>query len=178
MKPFPYDPKPFPYEPCYVIKNPEPPTTSFSCYVIVTCRSMLWTLLTIVSTLLVVASVITPKWLVGRPNWIGLRSRSWNNTYHTNNNENTYNPTIGIFNRCTRIPQYGYKDHCATYVTGFDMPSDDFSNFWKSSLIFFGISGVLLGFTMITAVLSLCVRALCKKSIFTLSGLIQSIAGN
>ena len=148
------------------------------CYVIVTCRSLLWTLLTLAATLVVVASIITPQWLVGRPRWIGLRSEKFNGSVY-DNADRTYNPTIGIFNRCTKVHHFGgmQSDSCATYITGFDMPSSDFPDFWKSALIFFIIAVVLLGTTVITSVFSLCIRAVFRKSIFTVSGLVQSISG-
>jgi hypothetical protein len=148
------------------------------CYVIVTCRSMLWTLLTIVSTVMVVAAVITPQWLIGKPRWLGLRSAQMNGSVY-DHQDRTYNPTIGLFNRCTKVhlPGSNKQDHCANFVTGFDMPSGEFPDFWKSALILFAVAVVLLGFTVISALLSLCIRAICKKSIFTVSGFIQSIAG-
>lgn len=37
------------------------------CYVIVTARSLLWTLLTVVATMAVLSAVLTPKWLIGPP---------------------------------------------------------------------------------------------------------------
>lgn len=37
------------------------------CYVIVTARSLLWTLLTVVATVAVLSAILTPKWLIGPP---------------------------------------------------------------------------------------------------------------
>jgi len=37
------------------------------CYVIVTARSLLWTLLTVVATMAVLSAILTPKWLIGPP---------------------------------------------------------------------------------------------------------------
>ena len=52
------------------------------CHVIVTCRSMLWTLLTFCSSFMIVISVITPQWLIGRPRWIGLRPEKLNGSIY------------------------------------------------------------------------------------------------
>ncbi|KAI0239162.1 LHFPL tetraspan subfamily member 2 protein [Lamellibrachia satsuma] len=147
------------------------------CYVIVTCCSMLWTLLTIITSLVVVTSVVSPQWLIGKPRVFGLRSERRNITMEQN--RPTYTPTIGIFNRCTRLHRFGdfQADSCATYVTGFNMPSDEFPDMWKSALIFFGVAIVLLALTNLMAVFSLCVQSVFRKSIFTVAGLIQSIAG-
>ena len=139
---------------------------------------MAWTLLTVVSTLTVIAGIITPQWLVGKPRWVGLRSETYNGTVY-DHRDKTYNPTIGIFNRCTKIHKFGdfQTDSCAAYVTGFDMTSDEFPDTWKSGLILLTIGAALMTFTNFTAVFSLCIQAIFKKSIFTVSGLIQSIAG-
>lgn len=154
--------------------TPEPKT----CHVIVTCRSMLWTLLTFCTTFMIIVSVITPQWLVGKPRWIGLRPARLNGSIYQYE-EHTYKPTLGIFNRCTKVHRFGFspQDHCATYVTGLDMPNGDFPNFWKSAMLVFTIGMGLLGVSVLMAVLSLCKQDVCRKSIFTVTGLIQSIAG-
>jgi Lipoma HMGIC fusion partner-like protein len=66
---------------------------------------------------------------------------------------------------------------CETYVTGFDMPDDLFPDAWKSALILLSAAATLLSFTCVTALVSVCVQSLFGKSIFTVSGLLQSIAG-
>ena len=144
----------------------------------VSSRSMLWTVLTIISTVTVVGSIITPHWLVGKPRWIGLKSENLNVSVF-DYAERTYSPTLGIFNRCIKVLQYGTgpTDNCVNFVTGFDQSNDDFPNLWKSALIFFTIAVALLGFTNITAVFSLCIQSIFRKSIFTVSGLLQAIAG-
>ena len=69
------------------------------------------------------------------------------------------------------------RENCASFVTDFLMPDEEFPDAWKASLVFFGLAGVLLVVTCIAAVLSICVQTVCGKSIFTVSGLLQSIAG-
>ena len=147
------------------------------CYVIVTCRSMLWTLLTVVTSLIIVTSVVSPQWLIGKPRVYGLRSERRNGTMERS--RPTYTPTIGIFNRCTRLHRFGdfQGDSCATFVTGYNMPSQEFPDMWKSALIFFGVAIALLTLANVMAVFSLCVQSVFRKSIFTVAGLIQSIAG-
>lgn len=67
--------------------------------------------------------------------------------------------------------------NCDTFVTGFDMPDELFPDAWKSATALLIIAGTLLTFTSVTAVVSVCVQSLFGKSIFTVSGLLQSIAG-
>ncbi|ESO86572.1 hypothetical protein LOTGIDRAFT_179375 [Lottia gigantea] len=146
------------------------------CYVIITCWSLLWTLSSISTLLVLVISVMSPQWLVSPPKKFGLSGLS-NTTY---SEDEVYNPTLGIFNRCTRLHRFQeiYKrDHCANFVTGYDMNDDEFPHAWKAALIFFSCAILLLLFTTVTSVISMCCRSLCGKSIFTVSGLIQSIAG-
>lgn len=67
--------------------------------------------------------------------------------------------------------------NCDTFVTGFDMPDESFPDAWKSGIILLTIAGILLTFTCFTAGVSICIQSLFGKSLFTVSGLIQSIAG-
>ncbi|KAK3095570.1 hypothetical protein FSP39_016186 [Pinctada imbricata] len=150
------------------------------CYVIITCRTLGWTLLSITITLLIVAAVVSPNWLIGMPIQIKLLSLA-NETVGDESMSDTFRPTVGIFNRCRKLQlnilSQKTRDNCATYVTSYDGPNDDFPHAWKASLVLFALAGLLLLVTMLFSVISLCVRSLCGKSIFTMSGLIQSIAG-
>ena len=151
------------------------------CPVIITCRSILWTLLTITTTLVMIASVMSPQWLIGYPRKPGLTVTDLENTTITSDtNSNSFRPTIGIINRCTRLHKFQEilkRESCAMYVTSANMPDSLFPDAWKASLAFFSVGCILLVFTMGTSVLSLCVQSMCGKSIFSVSGLIQSIAG-
>ncbi|XP_033725413.1 LHFPL tetraspan subfamily member 2 protein-like [Pecten maximus] len=146
------------------------------CYVIITCRSMGWTLLSIAVALIIVTSVVSPYWLIGIPTSYGLESQ--NESAQRTREE--FIPTVGIFNRCRKL-QRGLslmkRENCATFVTGYTDPDDDFPHAWKAALVFFALAGLLLSFSMILAVLSLFVRSFFGKSIFTIAGLVQSIAG-
>ena len=159
------------------------------CYVIITCRSMLWTLLSITSFMMLLAAVTSPHWLIGysRQSRLSGPSSSTNaSTGHhhvaddDDDDDSAYNPTLGIFNRCLKLKQFRIvpkRENCAAFVTDFLMPDAEFPDAWKASLVFFSLAGVLLLCTSIAAVLSLCVRSACGKSVFTLSGLLQSVAG-
>ncbi|KAK3577365.1 hypothetical protein CHS0354_008461 [Potamilus streckersoni] len=150
------------------------------CPVIVTCRSICWTLLTISTTLVMIASVMSPQWLIGYPRKEGLLTifEISNNTIF--DSEKTYEPTIGIINRCTKLHKFQNileRENCATFVTSASMGNDQFPDAWKATLAFFSVGGILLVFTMFTSVISICTQSLFGKSIFTVSGLIQSISG-
>lgn len=154
------------------------------CYVIITCRSLGWTLLSIAITLMIVASAVSPHWLVGMPQQRETIVHLLNNENKTSEMEyGDFRPTIGIFNRCqlkpkTSLTSFLDRERCARFVTEFFGENDDFPHAWKAAVIFFALAGLLLTVAMIMSAMSLFVRSMCGKSIFTLAGLIQSIAGN
>ncbi|CAN7980810.1 unnamed protein product [Ixodes pacificus] len=57
------------------------------------------------------------------------------------------------------------------------MPSDEFPSPWKAGLAFFAGGLALMAATVLSSVLGCCVRSVLKKSIFTVSGTVQAIAG-
>jgi len=70
-----------------------------------------------------------------------------------------------------------WQHDCSTFVSGFDMPDAEFADAWKSALLLLAGAGVLLTFSEFSALASICVQSIFGKSIFTVTGLIQSIAG-
>nr|CAD7425277.1 unnamed protein product [Timema monikensis] len=162
------------------------------CYVIVTARSLLWTILTLLATLAILSAVLTPKWLIGP-----LRVKN------SENGTVMFSPSVGIYNRCTRlhgrqscgpfslhglatdsqvnlkiIPRQGfnYTDRCAKLVM-FSSVSEVFPGWWKAALVFLCLGLTIMVLTVVTSVLSSCIQSVFKKSIFTLSGAAQAVAG-
>jgi len=153
------------------------------CYVIVSTSSLIWTTLTLIASGLIGVALITPYWLVSspsrRPHFLSAANRS----HHVGT------VSIGLFNECTgqRKPEIadilgalaggGTSGECGTFVSGFDMPNDVFPDAWKSALILLIAANVLMSFTDFSAIVSICIQSIFGKSIFTVSGLLQSIAG-
>ena len=162
-------------------------TSSSVCYVIVSTSSLMWTTLTLVASGLVGVGLITPYWLVSspvrRPHFLSTANRS----------DRVGTVSIGLFNECTGQhrtevadilgaltgsgPSADPRRECGTFVSGFDMPDDAFPDAWKSASVLLTAAAVLLAFTDFSALLSVCVQSIFGKSIFTVSGLLQSIAG-
>lgn len=142
------------------------------CLVIVTCRTLLWLLLTVVACFVIVAAFMSPQWMVGPSEPVTLKDRD-------TTTDSAYFLTIGIYNRCTKMHTYDayYSELCAPFVEGLNMLDQTWSNFWKTSVIFFGIGLLLMTITVLTGLLGLCVQAMCKKSLFVICGLLQAIAG-
>ena len=148
------------------------------CYVIVTCRSLSWTLLSVTVTLATVAAVISPHWMIGTPRETAIKLINATEEYKESE---TFRPPLGIFNRCTKL-QLDFriakvKDNCATFVVSFMAEDEFFPHAWKACVILFAVAGALLTFSMLCSVMSLFVRSICGKSIFTVAGFIQSIGG-
>lgn len=91
------------------------------------------------------------------------------------NGTELYTPTVGIFNRCTRL--YG-RSHCANFnVDGLATDSNVFPECWKASLFFLSSGLAVMSITVIAALLGCCVQSIGRKSIFNLAGVAQAVAG-
>uniref|UniRef100_A0A224XXH8 Putative conserved plasma membrane protein n=1 Tax=Panstrongylus lignarius TaxID=156445 RepID=A0A224XXH8_9HEMI len=134
-------------------------------HVIVTSISLMWVLLTIVATLAVLSALLTPKWLIG-PQRIG----------YVNGTEVSFSaPSVGVFSRCTRL---NGASNCAIFaMDGLATDPSVFPTLWKLTLVFFAMGLTIMTFSTMSALLSCCVQSINKKSIFTTTGAIQSIAG-
>ena len=86
-----------------------------------------------------------------------------------------YSPSVGLYNRCTR--SHG-RHHCGPFaLQGLSTDSEVFPTWWKASLVFFCIGLCIMALTVLTSVLSCCIQSVFRKSIFTVSGAAQTIAG-
>ncbi|XP_075302720.1 LHFPL tetraspan subfamily member 2 protein-like isoform X2 [Opisthocomus hoazin] len=142
------------------------------CHVIVTCRSMLWTLLSIVAFTELIAFVST-DWLIGKAK--PLSSKEMDN--RTGGSQEPYHPMLGIYGRCTRIShmQLSRRDTlCGPYAENF---SEIASGFWQATAIFPALGIMILCTMAFVSVITTCVQSIMKKSIFNACGLLQGIAG-
>ncbi|XP_071497938.1 LHFPL tetraspan subfamily member 2a protein-like [Diadema antillarum] len=158
------------------------------CYVIITIRSLFWTLLSIAIVLGHLVALMTSYWLLGEEEMLLGSS----NLYSTDNStlpvdvlepSDTYTPTLGIFVRCSQIFRAAEPDasepvlnpvECTSYINSFmDIPS----GFWRALAVFYGAGFFVLVVVALLSVFSLCFQSLCKKSLFTVCGAIQAMAG-
>ncbi|XP_054750674.1 LHFPL tetraspan subfamily member 2a protein-like [Lytechinus pictus] len=158
------------------------------CYVIITIRSLFWTLLSVSIVLGHLVALMTSQWLLGEERTISSASNLYGTENTTSPQEvvgpvETYTPTLGIFMRCAEIframavHKGGSKLNeveCTSYINNFmDLPS----GFWRAMVIFYAAGFLILTVVGFLSVFSLCFRSLCKKSLFTVCGFIQAIAG-
>lgn len=127
------------------------------CHVIVTCRSMLWTLLSIVVAFAELIAFMSPDWLLGSP-----RSDS----------VGEHRPSLGLYGRCRHIGARGVS--CGPYADTFGEVA---SGFWQAAMLFLAAGTLVLGCVACISVFSMCFQSILKKSLFNICGLLQAIAG-
>ncbi|NWJ11261.1 LHPL2 protein, partial [Crypturellus undulatus] len=143
------------------------------CHVIVMCRSMLWTLLSIVVAFVELIAFMSADWLIGKAKT--LSSEGVNSG--TVGSQKPYRPTLGIYGRCTRIShmQISRRDTlCGPYAENFNEIA---SGFWQATAIFLAVGIMILCAVAFVSVFTMCVQSIMKKSIFNVCGLLQGIAG-
>lgn len=131
------------------------------CHVIVTCRSMLWTLLSIAAAFSELIAFLSTDWLVGFPRVPDSASEATSEAYR---------PTLGLFGRCVFVGRV----MCGPYALTF---SEIASGFWKAAAIFLATGILLLSAVAFTSIFTICFQSIMRKSIFNVCGLLQGIAG-
>lgn len=137
------------------------------CHVIVTCRSMLWTLLSIIVAFAELIAFMSSDWLLGFP-----RSDSGLSGAVVDSVE--YRPSLGLYSRCLRIGARGVGVSCGPYAGAF---TEVASGFWQAAMLFLAAGTLVLGCVACISIFSLCFQSILKKSIFNICGLLQAIAG-
>lgn len=131
------------------------------CHVIVTCRSMLWTLLSIAAAFSELIAFLSTDWLVGFPRVPDSALEA---------SSEAYRPTLGLFGRCVFVGRV----MCGPYALTFNEIA---SGFWKAAAIFLATGILLLSAVAFTSIFTICFQSIMRKSIFNVCGLLQGIAG-
>ncbi|XP_072521266.1 LHFPL tetraspan subfamily member 2b [Salminus brasiliensis] len=134
------------------------------CHVIVTCRSMLWTLMSIVAAFAELVAFMSADWLVSFPSGF--------NTSVVPTPE-PHRPTLGLYSRCIKVAQQTVVQ-CGPYAAHF---TEIASGFWQATVIFLVVGIFLLCNVGFLSVFSMCFQSILGKSIFNVCGLLQGIAG-
>ncbi|XP_023679081.1 LHFPL tetraspan subfamily member 2a protein [Paramormyrops kingsleyae] len=137
------------------------------CHVIVTCRSMLWTLLSIVVAFGELIAFMSTDWLVGSP-------RVPEAMLDSHVSPEPYRPTLGIYGRCIKVTGFRRDVLCGPYAVHF---GEIASGFWQATSIFLAAGILLLCAVAFISVFTMCFQSIMKKSIFNVCGLLQGIAG-
>ncbi|XP_053265133.1 LHFPL tetraspan subfamily member 2 protein [Podarcis raffonei] len=143
------------------------------CHVIVTCRSMLWTLLSIVVAFAELIAFMSADWLIGK-------AKPGNSEGMDNGMGGSlepFRPTLGIYGRCIRLSHMKSSmpdTLCGPYAENFNEIA---SGFWQATAIFLAAGIMILSAVAFVSVFTMCVQSIMKKSIFNVCGLLQGIAG-
>ncbi|KAM9810860.1 LHFPL tetraspan subfamily member 2a protein-like [Neosynchiropus ocellatus] len=137
------------------------------CHVIVTCRSMLWTLLSIVVAFAELIAFMSPDWLLGFP-------RPDSSSGRTGGDPGEYRPSLGLYSRCLRVGSGAGGASCGPYAGTF---AEVASGFWQAAMLFLAAGTLVLGMVACISIFSLCFQSVLKKSIFNICGVMQAIAG-
>ncbi|CAK8696224.1 LHFPL tetraspan subfamily member 2 protein-like [Clavelina lepadiformis] len=140
------------------------------CYVIVTVRSLLWALLSITVCLAELAAFMSAHWLVGQSTPI---QSNGSNVVLSQESVRT----TGLFLRCEQKGSANFmsvSDNCRVYA---HTVGEIASPFWVATCIFMVIAILFLFIVALFSVWALCFRNLGRKSIFSISGILQAIAG-
>ena len=144
------------------------------CYVVVTLRSLMWSLLSIFVFLIELAAMISAHWMISSP---VVQSTKNNSNVLFPQQKETVVRTTGLFFRCEEtgpIIFLSVSKNCRVYAHSI---SEIASPFWVATCIFLAIGLLLLFVVAMFSVLALCRRSIGKKSIFSISGILQAIAG-
>jgi len=130
------------------------------CHVIVTCRSMLWTLFSIVVAFAELIAFMSPDWLLGFP--------------RPDAGGEEYRPSLGLYARCLRVGSRARGVTCGPYARTFGEVA---SGFWQGAMLFLAAGTLVLGCVACMSIFTLCFQSILRKSIFNICGLLQAIAG-
>ncbi|XP_032481365.1 LHFPL tetraspan subfamily member 2 protein isoform X2 [Phocoena sinus] len=142
------------------------------CHVIVTCRSMLWTLLSIVVAFAELIAFMSADWLIGKAKPRGSAEPG----EQGGGSLEPHHPTLGIYARCIRNPgvqHFQRETLCGPYAETF---GEIASGFWQTTAIFLAVGIFILCMVALVSVFTMCVQSIMKKSIFNVCGLLQGIA--
>lgn len=135
-------------------------------YVIITARSLLWMLTSLISALLMLSALVSPAWLVAPIQ-----------TYAHDNKTLHFNPSVGVYARCNRPSLYNREICTSLAVRGLATDSEVFPDAWKAAVVFIALGMAVMCATVFSSLLSCCFQSLCRKSVFTVSGAAQAVAG-
>lgn len=94
-------------------------------YLIVTLRSLIWMILSLLSTFLMLSALLSPTWLTNSKEQA---------VFH--NETITYTPSVGMVAKCSRPIAIDQPSCTLLAVTGFQTDSSIFPNVWKAATIF------------------------------------------
>lgn len=94
-------------------------------YLIVTARSLLWILSSLLATLVMLGAIMNPAWLV-----------SAEKSVNFGNNSVSYTPSVGVYTKCSKPIRYEELSCTVIAVRGLLTDSEVYPTVWKAALVF------------------------------------------
>lgn len=138
-------------------------------YLIITSRTLLWSITSLVSLMIMFVALMNPRWLIGPSQTLKLGNVTYN-----------YELSVGVYTKCGKPMNKEIFDgpSCTTIaVDGFSTDSEVYPNTWKASTFFIALGLTIMAVSVILAFCSFCFQSICKKSIYNIVGAIQALAG-
>lgn len=138
---------------------------------IITSRSLLWFLLTLITAMLIASAMVLPKWLIGPEILVETRMLDQNLSKPLHRN-----PSVGIYTRCKLMSTMDF--HCGRFdLRGFATDSEIYPAEWKAAMFFAAAGFALIALTVACTLLSCCRQSIGGKSIHSVTGCGQALAG-
>uniref|UniRef100_A0A8W7PBZ0 Uncharacterized protein n=1 Tax=Anopheles coluzzii TaxID=1518534 RepID=A0A8W7PBZ0_ANOCL len=114
---------------------------------LITSRSLLWFLVTLIACMTLFGAIVLPKWLIG-PEVIQILNEEGNFTV-------LRHPSVGIYNRCKRMGRIEYN--CGNFdLNGLLTDSTVFPVPWKFTMTLMCVGTMLLGLTLVSTLVTCC----------------------
>ncbi|KFB42298.1 AGAP009941-PA-like protein [Anopheles sinensis] len=135
---------------------------------LITGRSLVWFLVTLVACMTLFGAIVLPKWLIG-PEEIRIPSLEGNYTI-------IRHPSVGIYNRCKRMGRSEYN--CGNFdLYGLATDTTIFPFAWKITMFLMCLGNLLLACTLVCMLVTCCrMHSICGFSTHKLLGIFQGIA--
>lgn len=142
---------------------PAPPKKKQICYIIVSARSIVWLVLTMISTLLLMTALTGSEWLVAKHSI----------AVEVGNFTILKKPSFGLNSRCKKVSSGSFE--CGTFTLTTN--SEIYPFFWKVSYLLMIIGFFLISVTFAFVLLSCCRQSLFGKSVHSVTGCLQVTSG-
>ncbi|CAH0552000.1 unnamed protein product [Brassicogethes aeneus] len=135
-------------------------------YIILTVRSMSWMLLTLMATLMIYSALLNPSWLTAKPQMATFENETI-----------SYTPSVGVYAKCIKPISLNHPSCTFIGIDGLATDSEIYPTVWKAATLFLYFGLFIMSITVVTSIISCCFQSIFRKSIFTLSGVAQGVAG-
>lgn len=97
-------------------------------YLIVTARSLIWMILSLIATLIMLSALLSPSWILAP-----------SETIIIDNKTISYTPSVGVYAKCSKTVHYAYPVCTLLAIEGLATDSQVFPIAWKAAVVFISL---------------------------------------